>query len=627
MLDPGRISTHSYSGFISYCRRDAAHARWLQQALESYRLPARLVGTPTPHGPVPRRLAPVFLDRSDLTVGPDLAGEIAQAINASRFLIVLCTPNAARSEWVMREIGMMQQAGRADHILATLFEGDEHDAFPPALGGGEGGGTIPLAADFRPGGDGRRLALLKLVAVLAGVSLGDLVHRDEARRRRHLSGIAAGALAGMVLFAGITAYALSAKSEAEAERAKSEALVESLITDLRTAVKPLGSLAILAQINEAAGRYYRGQSLADMDDAALAQRARLLIAMGEDEMARNQPKLAQVHYAEAHRTISQRLQTDPASAQRLFDLGQAEFGLGYAAFQSGDMQAATVHMGRYADNAQQLVRRQPRNPVWQNEAGYAALNLGVLALRQRADGPAAEPLFRSALAHHRAAELARPRDPSIAPAIANALGWLADALRVQGRFAEARGYRLEQLELAETRLRSEPQNRQLLRERLVARFALARIAADAGRVDVARRMFEPLGREADRLARSDPEDREAAGQARMVRLFAARTALIGSAPADPAALEAAIGECGSPALSGDIAEVRRFCTLVRARLHLANGQHAEARALGATARAPVSAPRLSERWGIDFDAEIAAVTRATDRPARRNTVGREGGNA
>ena len=55
-----------YHAFISYSHRDSAFARKLHAKLESYRFPGRLVGSETPNGPLPRSLAPIFLDRHEL---------------------------------------------------------------------------------------------------------------------------------------------------------------------------------------------------------------------------------------------------------------------------------------------------------------------------------------------------------------------------------------------------------------------------------------------------------------------------------------------------------------------------------------------------------------------------------
>ena len=53
-----------YRAFISYSHRDERWARWLQKALETYRVPSHLAHPQW--GVASRRLSPVFRDRSDL---------------------------------------------------------------------------------------------------------------------------------------------------------------------------------------------------------------------------------------------------------------------------------------------------------------------------------------------------------------------------------------------------------------------------------------------------------------------------------------------------------------------------------------------------------------------------------
>jgi hypothetical protein len=66
-----------------------------------------------------------------------------------------------------------------------LLEGTPETSFPPALLRRADGRTlVPLAADIP--GEGERLALLKLVAVMAGVSMAVLVQRDAQRRLQQL---------------------------------------------------------------------------------------------------------------------------------------------------------------------------------------------------------------------------------------------------------------------------------------------------------------------------------------------------------------------------------------------------------------------------------------------------------
>jgi hypothetical protein len=607
----------TYSAFLSYSRHDEAHAQWLQNRLSDYRFPSRLEARPLVAPAAANRLAPVFRDRSALSAAPDLGQALERALVASGHLIVLCTPSAAGSAWVNREIEMFQQAGRSDFILPALFEGDEHSAFPPALRhDGSGQAVTPLAADFRQAGDGPRLALLKLLAELAGVPLGTLIGREESRRQRRLAAVVGGSIAGMAVFAGISGFALAAKAEAERERARSEQLVETLVIDLRAAVKPMGSLDLLDKVNEAALGYFGGQSVEDLPEAALEQRAQLLLAMGEDELTRGRPTIAEIHFGEAHKAMAARFAEQPDDPDHLFDLAQAEYWLGYAAWQSGKPATAKTHFQRYADLARALVERDPSRRDWQIEAGSAAVNLGMIALRQSGDGKTAEPAFLEALGHFRTAAGNDRADPQLAGEIANALAWLADAHRAQGETQEARAKRTEQLAVIEAGLGTSPRNMVLRSERLSARLALARLmpTAQAGPE------FRALRTEALAIARADPENADAAQQVRVIELLKAQSLLQGGPPYDPslAAIAQTIGTCRplSPALA--VEELEELCRLNLARLQLARGNSVYATELARSVTQEASGkPRLSEKWGIDFAAEAGAVLAEADRAISR----------
>src|SRR5919107_3874714 len=91
-----RLRTRYYA-FLSYSHQDKELADWLHRELEKFRVPHSLAGKLTANGVVPRRLSPVFRDQQDLSAGGELADEIKAALAASQFLVVLCSPESARS--------------------------------------------------------------------------------------------------------------------------------------------------------------------------------------------------------------------------------------------------------------------------------------------------------------------------------------------------------------------------------------------------------------------------------------------------------------------------------------------------------------------------------------------------
>ena len=163
-------STTRYRGFLSYSHADRKFARKLHHYLENFKVPINLVGTPSSHGVVPEKLGTFFMDREELPSAPDLSTAIGQAITGSDFLIVLCSPYSALSEYVNQEVLEFKRMGRGDHILCIITEDVAptadpiKDCFCPALkfeldeqGELSDRPSEPIAADARPNGDGYKV--------------------------------------------------------------------------------------------------------------------------------------------------------------------------------------------------------------------------------------------------------------------------------------------------------------------------------------------------------------------------------------------------------------------------------------------------------------------------------------
>jgi hypothetical protein len=113
-----------YMAFLSYSHDDEEQAAWLQDSLEQFRVPPRLIGQLTDMGPVPKRLTPIFRDRHELAAAADLGEEIEEAIAGSRFLIVLCSKTAAQSYWINEEIALFKRIHEDERVLAVILDGE-----------------------------------------------------------------------------------------------------------------------------------------------------------------------------------------------------------------------------------------------------------------------------------------------------------------------------------------------------------------------------------------------------------------------------------------------------------------------------------------------------------------------
>jgi tetratricopeptide (TPR) repeat protein len=210
--------------------------KWLHKALESYRIDRALTGTRTATGEVPRTLRPIFRDRDDFSAGHSLTEQTIAALEASQFLVVICSPNAAASPYVNEEVRRFKALGRANRILPIIIDGEPggigNECFPQALrvkfdaaGLPSEGLEEPVAADARPAGDGRRIAFLKIVAGLLGVELDEIVQREEKARKRRIRTLTTVALTFLFLVIGATASSVVAyKKLVESEERLNQAI-------------------------------------------------------------------------------------------------------------------------------------------------------------------------------------------------------------------------------------------------------------------------------------------------------------------------------------------------------------------------------------------------------------------
>jgi WD40 repeat protein len=223
---------HSYDAFISYSRKDIAFARKLEQALRNYRPPKNL--------PVPQRNLRVFRDEADFT-GAEYHESLDRHLKEAGVLIVICSPNAAASQYVADEIRRFAEHRGKEHIVPILLDGNPNNE----VGDGNGGRCAfpqqlvdllptPLAADYRgfnPKRDNVRKGMFasawfKTIADIYSdyaVDRAKVEGRERQREVRRLRNIAAISSSVAVALIGLTAWALVSRNEARRQRDAAEA--------------------------------------------------------------------------------------------------------------------------------------------------------------------------------------------------------------------------------------------------------------------------------------------------------------------------------------------------------------------------------------------------------------------
>jgi len=208
-----------FAAFISYSHRDMDCARWLHKAIETYRVPRALVDTGGDFGEVPARLRPVFRDEDELAGAAELGPKLHGALAKSNALIVICSPAAARSIWVDKEIRTFRTLNPGAPVFAVITQGTpgskDQECFPAALlhplgpdGELDRAQTLePLAPDLQK--LDRKVVKLKLIAGLLGVDYGSLYDREQRRRRKIAAAVGTFATILIILLSGLSIAAFT----------------------------------------------------------------------------------------------------------------------------------------------------------------------------------------------------------------------------------------------------------------------------------------------------------------------------------------------------------------------------------------------------------------------------------
>ena len=430
-----------YWAFLSYAHADAKAAARLHLDLERFRVPVALRGKPHPLGTIPRRLTPIFRDRQELAASSDLGREINEALEASGYFIVLCSPAAAKSRWVDQELREFQRLHGRERVFAAILDGEPacdeagRECFPPSL---REGGAEPIAADLRASGDGWRGGFLKIVAGMLDVGLDELVQRDQQRRQKRMAWIAAASLVGMAGTSGLALFALDPRDAAREERREAEGLVEFMLGDLKGKLEPIGKLEALDGVGARILDYYSRQDAADLDDAGLLQRSRALSLTAQVAFSRGDLGGAERLYREALAGTGEAIARKPERCPAPLRPCPERLLARRARAKRGRMDQAEAATREY----QRLAERWWRSIRPTSSGGWKPFTpprtSAIALLNKRRFAEAGGRIEAVARADDTRSPRPIPPMPNISANISTVLSWLADAKRDEGRLAEAR---------------------------------------------------------------------------------------------------------------------------------------------------------------------------------------------
>jgi tetratricopeptide (TPR) repeat protein len=617
---------HRYYAFLSYSHKDEETADWLHSQLEKFRVPAALAGRLTANGVVPKRLTPIFRDRHELAAADDLGAEIRSALASSQYLIVLCSPHAARSRWTNAEIDAFKKIRPEGCVLAAIIAGEPfasdipghegEECFPPALrqrydrrGRLTGKRSEPLAADLRESGDGRRMGFLKLVAGMLGVGLDELVQRETTRRQRRLAWLAAASLGGMAVTSSLAVWAVQARDEARDQRREAEGLVGFMLGDLREKLEPIGRLDALDAVGSRALAYFEKQDKSELSDDALAQRSRALTLMGEIANTRGDLDGALRRYREAMASTEELARRYPDNPQRLFDHAQNVFWVGDIARQRRQMPEAERAIREYKRLADRMVALEPGNAKWRLEVKYADTSLAVILMQRRKFSEASK-LFEQSLQIVESLLATDPNNRDYSRSLTETLAWLGDAQFNEGRFDDSLAQREREMRLLANIIGKGADDVEYRRQMTVAQGAAAAVYSARGQTAAALDLLKDGLATGENLMRSEPGNTDWATVV-ADQHFSRAELLLATARYSEAASSARAGcDIANRLVERDSrqfrwrVELRNLCLGLRARLALTQGATAEAKALAGSA-ADTARREFKRNGSIDAAQELA----------------------
>ncbi len=215
---------YRHFAFISYKRRDKTwmswfqgffkmsderYAEWLQNRIETYRLPSVICKS---RSDLPKRIRPLCCrDKTDLSGGV-LDVSIETKLRESKYLIVICSRKSAKSKWVGKEIAFFQKMGRWNQIIPFIVDGEPHstnpeqECFPDALLSPVHGGSEKELHAISVKQDRKTKAFVRAVAGMLDIKFDDLWNREWWRfvRNMVITGIVAMIFLSLFSFMGFS---------------------------------------------------------------------------------------------------------------------------------------------------------------------------------------------------------------------------------------------------------------------------------------------------------------------------------------------------------------------------------------------------------------------------------------
>ena len=474
------IKVFRFRAFICYSHRDKSWAQWLHRALESFRIDRELVGRITQVGPIPATLRPIFIDRADFPAGHSLSAQTLTALEASQFIIVICSPDAAHSKYVDEEIRSFRQLGRSENIIPVIVRGEPgnpgQECFPSALRSKIGPSGVPssepdepIAADARQQGDGKALAKQKVIAGLIGISLDEIIRRSERAQKRRNRLLATAASTFLLLASIAVASALYAWHELRANESFLNRTLSAATEIVNTAVNGAEQYGVpraaTLKLLTSAEALFKVISEAERPTPELQyQKATMLIAFARNYYYLGDANLRLTRASEARDLLTSLVSIEPANLTYQHQTLVALNEVGDAHVELGELDEALEAYRSALDVEKRLTTLYPGSREWQSDLAQDFDRIADALIVQQGYVPEALSALYSSLSIRQELMKADPTNIDGQKGLSVAYNKIARSLLAQGRYAEALTFFKDSLIMRQRLSEVDPKNTEWIRD-------------------------------------------------------------------------------------------------------------------------------------------------------------------
>jgi WD40 repeat protein len=359
----------TFDGFISYSHAaDGRLAPALQRGLHRLAKPWHR-----------RRALWIFRDHTGLSVTPALWSSIQSALDESEYFVLLASPEAARSEWVNKEIQHWVATKSPDRILPVVTNGEwrwdrargdfaeDASAVPAALRGVLA--EEPLYLDLRWARDAGQLtlrdprfrdAVAQLAAPMHGMSKDELEGEDVQQHRRARR-LWSGGVVGLTVLALLAAATgvIAVRNAHEARTATAEAGVQQARAAQQEKAAGKSATEAQAQMRHAEDARARARqaSAEAAREAKRAQQQRVLANRASVEVMRQQANARRQEQIAREQQQVAREARQWAQEQETFAKQQTAAAK-EAAAESAEQKRIAAKQARLADEAKKIAQQQ-----------------------------------------------------------------------------------------------------------------------------------------------------------------------------------------------------------------------------------------------------------------------------